>query len=188
MSRYLGLLSAAQEEWETAEQHFASAWEQANLDGARPMMVRTRLDHARVLLARGGDRGRLEAARLLDEASALAEELELSSVLEWIAAARPDTDTPAPPPVASLSAVLQREGDLWRVDYDGRVVHIRDSKGIRTLAVLLASPGVELPAGDVETLANGSGHGEPPAARRRTGRSPDSTRPRRTSIAGAWRT
>lgn len=167
VSRYLGLLSAAQEEWETAKQHFAAAWEQANLDGARPMMVRTRLDHARVLLARGGDRDRLEAVRLLDEANALAEELELSFVLEWIAAARPDTDTPAPPPVESLSAVLQREGDLWRVDYDGRVVHIRDSKGIRTLAVLLASPGVELPAGDVETLANGSGH------RASAGASPD---------------
>jgi hypothetical protein len=46
---------------------------------------------------------------------------------------------------------------VWRVDYDGRVLHIRDSKGIRTLAVLLSSPGVELPAGDVEMLANGSG-------------------------------
>jgi len=162
VSRYLGLLSAAQEDWPTAERHFAGAWEQANLDGARPMMARTRLDHARMLLARGEDADRGRATRLLDEAEALAGELALPAVLEWIAAARPDRDRAAPAAAVALespAATMQREGEVWRFDYDGRVIHVRDSKGVRNLAVLLASPGVELAAGDVEALADGSGVG-----------------------------
>ena len=161
VSRYLGLLSAARQDWPVSERHFAGAWEQANLDGARPMMARTRLDHARMLLARGEDADRARAIRLLDEAEALARELALPAVLEWIAAARPEGG-PAVAPLESRVAAMQREGELWRFDYEGRVIHVRDSKGVRNLAMLLRSPGVELAAADVEALADGSGVG--PAA------------------------
>jgi hypothetical protein len=159
VSRYLGLLSAAQRDWETAERHFAAAWEQANLDGARPMMARTRLDHARMLLAQGKAHDRSRASQFLDEANVLAEELELPGILEWTAAARPDSGPAAPPPLEAVSAGMHREGEVWRFDYDGRVIHVRDSKGIRNLAVLLASPGVEMPAADVEERAGQSGDG-----------------------------
>jgi hypothetical protein len=163
VARYLGLLSAAQGDWETADRHFAAAWEQANLDGARPMMARTRLDHARMLLARGEASDRSRASQLLVEAHALAEELDLPGVLEWIAAARPDASPAPPPPLEALSAGMHREGEVWRFEYDGRVIHVRDTKGIRNLAVLLASPGVEMPAGDVEELAGRPGDGAPRA-------------------------
>jgi tetratricopeptide (TPR) repeat protein len=45
-------------------------------------------------------------------------------------------------PVASDSA-FRREGDYWTVIFDGRTVHIRDVKGMRYLARLLADPGRE---------------------------------------------
>lgn len=159
VSRYLGLLAAAAEDWPAAERHFTGAWEQAHLDGARPMMARTRLDHARMLLTRGEEADRGRAARLLDEAERLGRELALPAVLEWIAAARPDGSFVPAAPLESRTAAAQREGEVWRFDYDGRVIHVRDSKGVRNLAVLLTSPGVELAAADVEALADGAGVG-----------------------------
>jgi hypothetical protein len=45
-------------------------------------------------------------------------------------------------PVASGNA-FHREGDFWSVLFDGRTVHVRDLKGMRYLARLLADPGRE---------------------------------------------
>jgi non-specific serine/threonine protein kinase len=39
---------------------------------------------------------------------------------------------------------MRREGDIWALEYSGRVVRIRDSKGVHYLAELLSSPGVEI--------------------------------------------
>jgi hypothetical protein len=168
VARYLGLLAAARGDPESAERHFSAAWEQASLDSGRPAMARTRLDHARMLLARGGVEDRVRAARFLDDANALAEELELAALLEWIAAAREDQDgTPvaAASPVAAepLIAGMHREGEVWRVEYGGRVIQVRDLKGMRLLAVLLGAAGVEMAAVDVEARAGQLHHGAPEA-------------------------
>jgi len=40
--------------------------------------------------------------------------------------------------------VLRREGDYWLVVFDGQTVRVRDLKGIRYLAQLLANPGREI--------------------------------------------
>ena len=40
--------------------------------------------------------------------------------------------------------VFRREGDYWSVVFEGRTVHVRDLKGMRHLAQLLAHPGREL--------------------------------------------
>ena len=69
VARYLGLLATAGDK-EAAERHFAAAWEQANLDLARPAMARTRLDHARMLLAQDGKAAQDRARQFLDEAHA----------------------------------------------------------------------------------------------------------------------
>jgi hypothetical protein len=53
------------------------------------------------------------------------------------------------PPVTDLN-VFRREGDYWTITYDGAVVRLRDSKGLRYLARLLAAPGQELHAVDLE--------------------------------------
>ena len=39
--------------------------------------------------------------------------------------------------------MFRREGDFWTVTFDGRTVRIRDLKGVRYLARLLADPGRE---------------------------------------------
>jgi hypothetical protein len=61
--------------------------------------------------------------------------------------------TPADGPV---TAVLAREGDVWRIEYERRVLHVRDAKGMRHLALLLANPGIEFHAVEVAGSAEGA--------------------------------
>ena len=37
--------------------------------------------------------------------------------------------------------VFRREGDAWRVTFDGRSAHLADAKGLHDIAMLLRSPG-----------------------------------------------
>ncbi len=53
--------------------------------------------------------------------------------------ARRRTDGPTQP-AADLS-VFRREGDYWSLEFEGRTVRVRDLKGMRYLARLLAHPG-----------------------------------------------
>jgi AAA ATPase domain len=159
VSRYLGLLAATRQEREAAEAHFTTAWEQAVADGARPWMARTRFDHARMLLSSDSGAERERAVSLLEEARALAVELGLTALLEWIDSAGPETGEAPREPVEPLAAGMHREGEVWRLDYGGRMFHVGDSKGMRQLAVLLAAPGVQIPAGEVEQRAGRAGNG-----------------------------
>jgi hypothetical protein len=45
---------------------------------------------------------------------------------------------------AGLGGELKREGGVWNLQWEGRSLHLRDSKGLRYLARLLADPGVEM--------------------------------------------
>jgi DNA-binding PadR family transcriptional regulator len=56
----------------------------------------------------------------------------------------------AAPPV-DVRSVFQREGEYWTIDFDGHTVRLRDTLGLRYLALLLAHPGHELAA--VELVA-----------------------------------
>ena len=56
--------------------------------------------------------------------------------------------------------VFRRDGDVWTVAFNGRTVPLRDAKGLRDLAVLLAAPGWEVAVTD---LAAGVPGGQAPA-------------------------
>jgi tetratricopeptide (TPR) repeat protein len=43
-----------------------------------------------------------------------------------------------------VDGLLHSEGDVWAVHWDGRVARVRDSRGMRHLAALLARPGTEV--------------------------------------------
>jgi hypothetical protein len=51
--------------------------------------------------------------------------------------------------------VFRREGDMWRLGFDGVTVRLRDAKGLRYLARLLAEPGRELHVRDLAAEATG---------------------------------
>jgi hypothetical protein len=53
-------------------------------------------------------------------------------------------------------AAFRRSGDSWELAYRGRRVSVRDSKGMRDLAVLLARPGREVHALDLVRLTEGT--------------------------------
>ena len=57
-------------------------------------------------------------------------------------------------PVTDLN-MLRREGDYWSVVFEGRTVRVRDLKGIRYLARLLAEPGRELHVLDLVAAESG---------------------------------
>jgi hypothetical protein len=62
---------------------------------------------------------------------------------------------------------FQREGEYWTVSFDGSVVRLKDSKGLRQIALLLAQPGRELHATDLEALVAGPSEATPAATKSR---------------------
>jgi hypothetical protein len=58
-------------------------------------------------------------------------------------------------PVAS-SNVFRREGDYWSVSFEGHTIRVRDLKGMRYLARLLADPGREYHVLDLVAAETGS--------------------------------
>jgi tetratricopeptide (TPR) repeat protein len=86
VAHYLGLLAATLGRFEDAEQHFAAADATNQRIGAPAWLARTRLEWARMLLARGGT-GDMERAReLLRQALSTARELGLARVEQRAAA------------------------------------------------------------------------------------------------------
>jgi hypothetical protein len=52
--------------------------------------------------------------------------------------------------------VFRRDGDVWTLAFGGRTTALKDAKGLRDLAVLLAAPGREVAAADLAAGADGS--------------------------------
>ncbi|MCW3038903.1 MAG: hypothetical protein JWM31_808 [Solirubrobacterales bacterium] len=173
VSRTLGQLAALRGDTEEALEHFAAARAAARRMGALPAAVLADADEGAVLLAAGDGPG---ARRVLEPVVTDAAALGMSptegrarallAALTDPAAALGDTGSSAGPTVgerrAAARGMLVLEGDTWGLQLGGRSVRIRDGKGMRHLAVLLAYPGVEVPA--VE-LAAGVGGIPLPVAR-----------------------
>lgn len=153
VSRYLGILAGALGRRDEAEAHFARAADQNERMDALPWLVRTRWDHA-ALLMRGDhvdrDRARDLATSALEGARRLgmtALEGELSAFLE--------------PQVGLAGAGIpsghsfRREGEYWSIGFEGRAFRLRDTKGLHYLAHLLAVPGREVHALDLLSAGEG---------------------------------
>jgi hypothetical protein len=180
VNRYLGLLAGAQGENERALQLLAKAGEEAGMLGARPMLTMIALDEARVHAANGdvaaGANRAHEAAAVAGElgldalsarAAALAEELSQADAATTATATTATTATTAGTTAETATAdvgggTLRRDGDVWNLRWAGRTMLLRDSKGLRYLARLLADPGVEMHSVDLV--------GPPPARARSTAR------------------
>jgi hypothetical protein len=154
-SLYLGLLATATRRWAEADDHFQAATAAHQRLEAGPLLARTRHEHARMLLARGQAGDHHRAGRLLDQALAAATTLGMAAVVEGIRALRageapsegPAAEAATPPVTRNL---FRREGEYWTVRYEGSVVRLKDTKGLRHLARLLAQPGREFHVIDLE--------------------------------------
>jgi tetratricopeptide (TPR) repeat protein len=153
-SFHLGLLATVTARWAEAGDHFDTAMAVHERLGAGPLLARTRLAYARMLLARGQPADRRRAAELLELARAAADALGMAPVAGEAQALRAGGTSPGPATAGAASGVtgnvFRREGEYWTVGYEGSVVRLRDSKGLRHLARLLSQPGRELLATDLE--------------------------------------
>jgi tetratricopeptide (TPR) repeat protein len=195
---HLGLLATLAEDWDDAEDHFQTAIAVHGRLAAKPFQAHTYCEFAGMLLARGRAADRDRALALLDRAAAMAaavgsaqvagrvEALRESTRAPATAAVDPTTDpafvaTPSPDGASPGSGprsshLFRREGEYWTVAHDGLVVRLRDSKGLRCLARLLASPGREVAAVELEAWdAGASAPGAP--GRAGTADSTTGTRP-----------
>ena len=98
------------------------------------------------------------------EHRAVLERQAARSILEGIQAAPSalpaadvvDRDAPDAQSAASLN-IFRREGDSWTVIFEAQTVRVRDLKGMRYLARLLADPGREFHVLDLVAAETGSG-------------------------------
>jgi tetratricopeptide (TPR) repeat protein len=160
-SLYLGLLATVTASWAEAADRFETAISAHDRLGARPLLARTRYAYARMLLARGRSGDRSRAQRLLAGAHATAATLGMGAIAEGAQTLRA-AQAGGPSQVGTGAAavvpevarnVFRREGEYWTVAYEGAVVRLRDAKGLRHLARLLAHPGREFHATDLEAAA-----------------------------------
>ena len=144
VERPLALLAGVLGDMAAAERHFERALEVHERVGARVWVVRTQEDFAAMLRRRNGP-GDAERARELTRAAvAAARALGMTRALERLGGP------------AETQPTLVREGEYWALGWDGRVVRVRDSKGLQYLARLLAQPHTDIPA---RALVAGEGNG-----------------------------
>jgi hypothetical protein len=150
VDRYLGLLAATMDRPDDAERHLTDGIAANERLGARPWAAHTQHDLARVLRrrSRAGD---VEQAKVLDAAAlATARRLGMSALEAEIGGLSESGEAPAAE--ADSVASFRREGEYWTVAFDGGTYQIRDSKGMRYLARLLAHPGQEQHALDLARM------------------------------------
>lgn len=115
--------------------HYGRVLKTSRRMGDRPRMARTQAACASLRTAPGNHE---DSSRLFADAAATAEPLNVlgSKDLHKLV-----TDSAAPR--ADADALLRLDGGYWSVGHRGSLVRLRDSKGLRYLAELVATPGVE---------------------------------------------
>jgi hypothetical protein len=155
VSHYLGRLAAALGDWQRAARHFDEALRLAGRAHARRWLARTQVAYATMLLERRERADVLLARGLLSAAGHIAADLGMEGLgrqVERLQACRDDPGPPPPSPVA-LRVVegppvgeFRREGEFWRLGFDGKRTLVRDTRGLQYLHVLLERPGEQVPA------------------------------------------
>jgi tetratricopeptide (TPR) repeat protein len=161
VDRSLGRLASVLGQTEDAFAHLSAARSQAERAGSLPSLALCALDETRlVATAAAPPEDADRVARLADRAHALGSRLGMRRVESEAARLReaqaPSVAAPARSEAERSAGALQREGDVWTLTFDDRAVRLKDAKGLRHLALLLASPGVGFHA--LEIVAAGEGH------------------------------
>jgi hypothetical protein len=130
------------------------------------MLALLDLDEARILARRDGPGDADAARRLLARARERSGSLGVPVIGDQLDARRGGCRAPArgagraaraaPAAAPAHRRALRREGDVWRVEYEGRTRFVKDAKGLRHLALLLDNPGVEFHAVDLVGAAEGT--------------------------------
>jgi tetratricopeptide (TPR) repeat protein len=135
--RHLGLLATTLHRYDDAERHFTAALELHERNGARTWVAHTLHGHALMLKRRDAPGDATRASAMIERAAEIARTLGMTVLIDSL-----EARATAP----SAQPTLEREGEYWAIGWDGRTVRVRDSKGVRYLAALLAEPHSDVPA------------------------------------------
>lgn len=142
-ARSLAVLAATMDRYDEAEEHFRAALAANARMGARPWLACTQYEYGRLLLARDQPGDRDAALELLAQALDTARSLGMAPLAARIEQAGVVVPVAARP---TATGILRIEGEYWSVVYEGDAFRVKDSKGIRYIARLLAVPGQEIHA------------------------------------------
>jgi hypothetical protein len=139
MSLWLGIAARATGDDAQAEGHLRQAVDQSARLHLLPFLARARFELAALLEARGTMEAGAEALTLRREAAVVARDLDMPELLRRIG------DEPAQLPAGPEAPPfdLRLEGDFWTLISGGQVTRLKDSKGLRMLAELVANPDQE---------------------------------------------
>jgi hypothetical protein len=139
----LGCLDRLLGRYDSADERFAAAIERERSRGLTPGVMWERFEWAVALLCRDGPGDRSRARSMAVGARRDAEQYGYRMLVRWgdVVLARIDG--------SHSHARLERDGAIWRATYAGVTATIKDAKGVRDLAVLLATPGREVSAVDL---------------------------------------
>jgi AAA ATPase domain len=148
VDHYLGVLAVLGDRPDWAADHFEAALVAGARLGTPALLAETRFEFAKLLLAGDQEERRHRAMALFDAAQRTAAALGLHRLTERLADL-PEADTAAPEPsggpvqevIGTTRCSLRRDGEYWTVITPGGSTHVRDAKGVRHLATLLAQPG-----------------------------------------------
>lgn len=155
MHRLLALCTQTLGEYEQAVEHYERGILATRRMGGDPVATWMSAELADVLARLGRtDRARevLAAARKDASSMAMASVVERTErALERLEA--PEAVSVASPRSSSERLVLDREGDVWLVRFEGDELRVKDSKGIGFLAALVGDPTREIHVLDLATPA-----------------------------------
>jgi tetratricopeptide (TPR) repeat protein len=181
VDRYLGLLAATLGRFDDADRHFRAGVEINEQLGASPWAAHTMVDWARLLRQRAQPGDLVHADQLLQASQSIVGRLGMTAL-----AVRIDAGGDAPSaavasgrvqptvvgaathePSVPGACVFLREGEYWTVVFGGVSCRLRDAKGLRYLARLLAAPAREIHAIDLARSVGPAGSAAAAAPRSR---------------------
>jgi tetratricopeptide (TPR) repeat protein len=157
VARALGILATGLSQFDEAEQHFVFAIGHNERMRASLWTTDTQVWFARMLLTRDSPGDHEQAHTLLNDALQTCLILGLVRLEGEVRELRPeveDVDNQARP-LPSTRATFRREGEYWSIVFDDDAFRLKDSKGLRHLAVLLDAPGREIHALELATAVEG---------------------------------
>jgi tetratricopeptide (TPR) repeat protein len=139
VSRDLGLLAGVLGRFEDAARHFEDALAANRRAGATALVAETLAAYGAMLLQTPE---RTRGERVLGEAASIFRELGWDLRADRLASRTGDRDVQAP-------NVFRRDGEFWTLTYAGRTARLKDAKGLRDIATLLARQGADVHVADL---------------------------------------
>jgi tetratricopeptide (TPR) repeat protein len=156
VDRYLGRLAVTLGRLEDAEAHLRRAIDVNERVGARPWVAHSQHDLATLLLSRDAAGDRECAEDLLRDALRTARDVGMTALEGSVGKLLGDAPAIAPGAAGPTArSVFRREGEYWSIAFEGQAFRLRDAKGLRHLARLLAAPGKELHALELVRMEQG---------------------------------